>query len=374
MGNMKSRRDLEARSIAEQAAEWLLILEAATDEDRAQFADWLRQSPSHVEAFLRASAVDSLLSEVDRARSIELDKGPFEEVADISPEQSEQPPSSLDGVIGTVPPAALPRRATGRRWSRRQRLIWGTAASVLLAVIAGLGVKSARTNDWTHYSAAIGEQRTLQLPDGSVMFLSPGSSVDVLLLPGERRLRLTSGGAMFRVYHDKTRPFRVHSGGAVVEAVGTQFNVNLVRGESVVSVVEGIVQVSHEPSMVEKVKQTFVRSGSADVKSVRLAAGQETRVADDGQVAVPKVAAVDPVTDWKARRLTFINETLFAIADEFNRYNPTPKIRIDGSTAGKLRYAAAFDADDPESLVTVLEMDPRLAIERQGENIVIRSK
>jgi ferric-dicitrate binding protein FerR (iron transport regulator) len=66
MTTMKTRRDTEARSVAEQAAEWLLILEDGRQEDRENFADWLNQSPLHVAAFLRASAVDSLLGEVDR--------------------------------------------------------------------------------------------------------------------------------------------------------------------------------------------------------------------------------------------------------------------------------------------------------------------
>jgi len=360
MASMKSRRDTEARSTAEQAAEWLLIMEDATDADRETFSAWLLESPTHVEAYLRAAAIDSLLTEVDPEKSIELDGGSFDDIVDIP---SARPPAD-NPAYDAAPPA--------RAW--KKRTFWALAASVVLAVAIGIAFKSTQTDRWQHYSAAIGEQRTLTLTDGSVMYLGPGSSVDVRFESDERRLKLLAGAAMFQVHHDTTRPFRVHSGRAVVEAVGTQFNVSLVRGESVVSVVEGVVQVTREQSLVEKLAPIVVRTDRAELKPVRLAAGQETRVADDGKVAAPKLAAADPVNDWKSRRLTFINETLFVIADEFNRYNINPKIRIEDAGAGDQRYAAAFDADDPESLVTVLEKDPKLTVEHRGDDIVIRSR
>jgi ferric-dicitrate binding protein FerR (iron transport regulator) len=137
-------------------------------------------------------------------------------------------------------------------------------------------------------------------------------------------------------------------------------------------VVEGVVQVSRDPTIVEKLVAP-VGIGSANIKPVRLTAGQQTRVAGDGEVMAPKPASVDPVKSWKERRLTFINESLFAIADEFNRYNRTPKIRVADAAAGELRFAAAFDANDPESLVIVLGMNPKLKVERRDDEIVIQS-
>jgi ferric-dicitrate binding protein FerR (iron transport regulator) len=79
MTTMKTRMDMESRSIAEQAAEWLLILEEGNLEDQEAFADWLTRSPLHVGAFLRASAVDELGRGVDWQKLIKTDLGPFEE-------------------------------------------------------------------------------------------------------------------------------------------------------------------------------------------------------------------------------------------------------------------------------------------------------
>jgi transmembrane sensor len=146
-----------------------------------------------------------------------------------------------------------------------------------------------------------------------------------------------------------------------------------VRDDSVVSVVEGVVQISRDRGLVEKIVAPVMGSGSADVKAIRLSAGQETRIGGGGEVAAPKRTDVDPVKDWKDRRLTFINETLFAMAEEFNRYNRT-KIRVEDAAAGERRYAAAFDADDLESLVAVLQRDSTLQIEKRGDEIVVSSR
>jgi transmembrane sensor len=370
MATMKTRRVNEARNIAEQAAEWLLILEDGRAEDREAFADWMKQSPLHVAAFLRASAVDSLLGEIDRERSIPIETGPFvDDVADVA---------RLGDVDSAdpAPSAAAPRGfdrsgLLGRNWQ------WAAAACVALITVAigSVFVSQKMSGDpWKHYVTAIGEQRILELEDGSTLFLGPGSRVDVRFAADQRQLRLEAGEAMFRVRHDASRPFRVHSGEAVIQALGTQFNVNRVRGDSVVSVIEGVVQISHERTLVEKLVSPVTSSVKPEALPVRLAAGQETRIAGNGKVAAPTRAEVDRLRAWRERRLTFINETLFTIAEEFNRYNSAPKIRVGDAVAGERRYAAAFDADDPESLVVVLEKDPKLQIEQRAGEIIIRER
>jgi transmembrane sensor len=106
---------------------------------------------------------------------------------------------------------------------------------------------------------------------------------------------------------------------------------------------------------------------------VRVTAGQKSRIAADGAIAAPTPAEVDRAKLWRERRLNFIDETLYAITEEFNRYLRTPIVVRDASV-GERRYAAAFDADDPESLLAVLARDPNLIIERHPDKIIIRAR
>ncbi|NWO96408.1 hypothetical protein GY976_25075, partial [Escherichia coli] len=62
--------------------------------------------------------------------------------------------------------------------------------------------------------------------------------------PRERRLRLVAGEALFKVAHDKSRPFVVETRHGEVVAVGTMFDVSVGKGEAKVTVVEGVVRVA----------------------------------------------------------------------------------------------------------------------------------
>src|SRR5688572_16664053 len=73
--NLNPRRQQAQRNLAEQAADWLLVLEDDEPQARSAFAAWVAQSPLHVEAFLRAATLDSLLSRVDPGRSIAIERG-----------------------------------------------------------------------------------------------------------------------------------------------------------------------------------------------------------------------------------------------------------------------------------------------------------
>src|SRR5882672_5223200 len=80
------RRRLEARSVAEQAAEWLMTLEDKGAEANPAFSDWLRESPTHVQAYLRAATLDTMIKRVDPDRSIETPKPePGNVIAEIGP-------------------------------------------------------------------------------------------------------------------------------------------------------------------------------------------------------------------------------------------------------------------------------------------------
>lgn len=149
---------------------------------------------------------------------------------------------------------------------------------------------------------------------------------------------------------------------SIVEAVGTQFNVRLRQDDALVSVIEGAVRVSSSAA-----------AGQAQ-PSVELEAGLQVAVDRSGQLARPEAADLKRVEAWRQRRLIFVDAPLLDIANEFNRYNRAPRIVVEGEAAGTSRYAAAFDADDPESLLEILMYDPELRVERKNEEILIRGR
>lgn len=225
----------------------------------------------------------------------------------------------------------------------------GIAAATALLAVGGF---AAWHNTWDRYATAVGEQRSVSLDDGSMIYINTRTRVDVRYSAEARELRLVGGEALFKVEPDPARPFRVRVNGAVVEAVGTQFNIYRKPHQAIVTVIEGAV-----------------RAGAEQVN-----AGQAVTITMDGRITAPAAADVGQATAWRQRRLVFEWETLETIAAEFNRYNRAPRIRVEGEDALFRRYTAVFDADNPRTLVRFLTRDGDLAVTDGGEELVIRSR
>src|SRR5205823_2531257 len=86
-------------------------------------------------------------------------------------------------------------------------------------------------------------ERSIALPDGSLIELNARSSVRVRFTSNERAVELFEGQALFRVAKDPARPFIVSSDGKRVRAVGTQFDVYRKKASTTVTVLEGRVTV-----------------------------------------------------------------------------------------------------------------------------------
>jgi transmembrane sensor len=205
------------------------------------------------------------------------------------------------------------------------------------------------------YTTAIGEQRTIELVDGSVLQLNSKSRIETKLSATGRDIQLLQGEATFKVTPDPARPFRVHAGGAIIQAIGTQFNVNQRPSGITVSVIEGRVRISGDRPAV-------------------LGAGEEARVGRTG--GIERRGTVDPqiISAWRQHRLVFRDDTLEDIVAEFNRYNANSQIRLEGDAILARRYTAVFDANDPASLVAFLRQDAGLAIDSHETQLIVRTR
>lgn len=76
---------------------------------------------------------------------------------------------------------------------------------------------------------------------------------------------------------------------------------------------------------------------------------------------------------WRERRLIFQDAPLEDMVYEFNRYNRTTHLRVDGVTPGSHHFNGIFDAGDLDSLADLLSREPDLTVERRDGEIVIGS-
>ena len=343
---------------AQQASAWVQILLDPTAEQRAEFVKWLKDSPRNVRDLLFMLTIEQALDHLDagRLRDIELLL------------------AQIDGRV--VPLTRAQPRVPAREKNARTRWprSWiAAAASVLVASLVAWVFLAHESYGWKEFATATGEQRAFELDDGSVIHLNTNSKVALHYAAQTREVRLLQGEALFRVRHNAARPFRVYTTDAVIQAVGTQFNVYNRPDGTEVAVIEGRVNVTPEahPSLAKfNVPAASVREDPA-TRSV--GASEEARVGRGGVLSVRAVADVADAVAWRERRLVFRQETLEHIVEEFNRYSAR-QIHLEGAEVAGRVFTGVFDADDPDSLAQVLARDSSLSVSYAGRVIVVNSR
>jgi transmembrane sensor len=316
-------------AIVAEAAAWFIEFRAGDvhGEARLQFIEWLRRSPEHIQAYLDVSGVWAELPSSDPEGRIDV-------TSLIARARSEPDVIALSPGIATLHAPAPVEAALPPR-SRRAAL--AIAAVALLAAVTVLFLRGGNLGG--SYSTGIGEQRTVQLADGSTVELNARSTIQVQFTEHERNLTLLDGQAFFRVAKDKQRPFIVRAGDAQVRAVGTEFDVYLKQAATVVTVVEGRVE-------------TFDASDNPGSAGVILSAGEQLTVLPH-TVTKPISTDTAVATAWVQKRLIFEETPLSDVAEEFNRYNTRP-LTIDDHELEMLRISGVYSSTDPASLINFL--------------------
>jgi transmembrane sensor len=227
--------------------------------------------------------------------------------------------------------------------------------------------------------AAIGETLTSieerTLADGTTIRLNRGAVIAVDYSPGERRVLLERGEAAFAVAKDAARPFVVVAGGVAVRAVGTAFNIRFDATAVDVVVTEGKVSVApsevppptaHRPPMTDPHPPSSV---------TLVAAGQRVVVPLDGGAEPPRVSTPPPEEvarrlAWQPRLLTFSDEPLAVILNEFNRHNPVT-LRLDDPVLQELRLSARFRSDNVAGFLRLLEAEFGIRAAAQGPGEIL---
>src|SRR6266702_633599 len=223
-GSMSSAAERRAR-IAEEAAAWLLRLESdsLSLDERAQFVDWLRESPLHVAEMLRVARLHDVLVGFTQWAQI----APLDSTSECSVPTLPVPNSYAGELSSTTHRSARPRK-----WLAAAAVIVVVSAALVM-LVSYLGQSVIRTQ--------LSERREVSLADGSEITIAPDSEIHVSLGPRERLIVLDRGEAFFHVSKDPHRPFVVDAGHARTRAVGTSFSVERWQDSVVVTVVEGRV-------------------------------------------------------------------------------------------------------------------------------------
>jgi len=343
--------------LSAEAVDWFLkFQDPARGRPPPQgFAEWLARSPAHIQEYLDIACTWDLLNISD--------EGDFETNALIAAAKERHEPDNIVHLADRFGNRPGPLRSEpDRQYSK----VCAWAACALLATGGWLAYE--RWNSATQFETVVGEQHSVTLQDGSVVFLNTDSKVDVRWSDAERHIDLIRGEARFQVAHNPTRPFIVATSNAQVRAVGTVFNVRAAAQITQVAVMEGQVEVTDTTTAKSTSESDDVTSASDNYppspasSHIRLAAGERAAVTSDG-IEANAGPSIESVAAWPQRRLVFRGEALGTIVNEFNRYRHQPLV-LDDPQLARLEISGAFDLNDPESLVAYLKTFETVQVER----------
>ena len=353
-----------APEIYDRACEWFVEFRTAPadEEARHEFYAWLQQAPAHMAAYLEVASRWKWTDSLDLSAR-------FPKEALIAQARDADNLVAYPGAPGSGKPGL--RRGL-RSWLRPP-VGWALAGSAVALVAAAL-VTAWLLPGPTYYSTGIGEKRVITLADGSMVHLNARSRIRVRYTQTRREIDLLEGQALFVDTYEPNRPFIVRSGATVVRAIGTQFDVNLLHAETIVTVIQGKVAVAQQPHafrLAFRGPQPPSLQAASNESLVYLSAGQQLTVTPTWHMQ-PVHANVTDAIAWTHRQLVFSSTALRDVVQEFNRYNDRPLI-IASPSLDALRIDGVFSSTNPKSLIAFLRESPGIKVtETAGEVVISR--
>ena len=235
------------------------------------------------------------------------------------------------------------------------------------------------------YGTAIGEQKTILLPDGSEVVLNTDTKISIAYTEHARVLHLLRGELHVDVVDDPNRPLSVIAGDRIVQAVGTSFRVEITAQNHVeVLVTDGKVIIGVQPAAAMAAPEPgedrpmlvppVLSQVDVNIVDVDFVDAGEALVLGVSDEAVKAVTAdeIEMQLSWKEGRLVFRSEPLVEVLAEVERYTTVEFILLDE----KLRtciLTGRYRVGDVDGLLSSLEGNFSIAHEYDDEGRVLLS-
>lgn len=384
MSNIVELPDQQTRT--DQACEWLARLDQYDDasdglslQDESALQQWMAVAPEN------QAVLFELIELWDKMDSLSRLSDLFDKNDHFQKEQKSQ-----QGAYGVA------KNSIAQNHSPQSRPFLAVAASFLLVALIGLAYwlpawrgdysdQLVATADNT-YQTAIGEYSTVTLSDGSQLLLNTHTLVNVEYTDSYRLIRLVRGELHVSVAKDTERPLSVIAGNKIVQAVGTEFNVEITHDQAIELIVtEGIVKVGvHKASLAQNDTFETLSVNKRSVQglpdsSVTVSAGEGLMLGTEKEkIQAEKINEVTPADievklSWQKGNLIFRGESLEEAVKEVARYASVEFIFMDEGLKG-LRVAGLFKAGDVEGLLATLRENFNIVSQRVNGKKVLLSE
>ncbi len=334
-----------------------------TRDEVDKIRSWRRESPEYQNSFVTTHQVMAGLQGLaDDPEILALAEPPKKN------NRKHRNPESATSLMAVKAPSGWPKIAT--------------AAVLLVGVIAVFFTQKQSPespDNILRYVTRTGEQKTVNLTDGSVITLNTATQLLVDITPQNRRVIMERGEAWFDVAQDATRPFTVELGNRSISVLGTSFNLMRSPEKFTLAVLEGTVAVHSQGEIVSaSAPEISVPPG----ESVRFKASKQKRVSAGTVVEfdneTQELLAYQPtdirrIQSWRNGVLIFNDDPLYKVVQGLNRYS-AKKILIEDKSIMDLQIFTTVRVDKIEGALAGFESMLPIKVTSYVDRIVIVGK
>lgn len=267
--------------------------------------------------------------------------------------------------------AGFPKAANKISFSRFR---WPIAAAIALAMAAVAHYKyhtvsSQKLSDTStiHINNKTLIVRKQVLPDGSIVWMNPNTSLTYPLKFGKLREVSMKGEAFFEVTKDHAHPFVVTSGNVLTKVWGTSFRIRSIPGEkdTKVSVLTGKVSVSVP---VKKGVSNSIKNTAVMLLPKQEATYQQV----DHQLLKTPISPASTVYVWSKAVLSFDNARLSEIVKKLNAHYHAD-IQIEGELLQQRQLTADFNSKNLADILELICKSLHTTYSKEAEKITLRT-
>lgn len=235
-------------------------------------------------------------------------------------------------------------------------------SSVLLTLqFAVLPEETIKEPVFNEIATNAGERANIELGDGSKVMLNAASK---LMMPetfsAHKRDVELDGQAFFDVRSDRKRPFHIRTGNAVVEVVGTSFDVRSYSGDDkiLVTVREGTVELRHR---------------NDDANRLIINEGYKGSISKlNGELSIELFDDPDVYFGWMDGRLIFKNTPLPDVFTHLERwYDISVEYDTSDTNLMKQKFTADLKTRSVREVLEVIKMSMDIDFEIQDDDKVL---
>lgn len=316
-----------------EAAEWCIIFESETTNDNTQFAfnQWLKSSREHSRAWEEISKTWDTLNSAQR------------------PEVH----------------AALERNHIEEKQQRRR---WLTTTLTCMTLFFALPISWLAWQDtslmyWlADYRTVTGRRQTIDLDDGSRLYLNTDTAVDLDFTSKQRNIVLQQGEIYIDVAPNSKRPLIITTDVGSATALGTQFTVRRLQATD-----------KKPTSMRVSVNESIVRVCPATIKTCReISQGQQVNI-KNGQLSHTQTMTDLAQPAWLNDQINVLDQPVTDVLEELVRYH-NGIILYDTKELMGIRVSGTLPLDNIPQALAALSATLPLEIKRYTNWLLIVSK